>query len=757
MPSIKGMQPTRFEGCSWVGGFALAGSRNPQPLKGKIRKLHGGDMRQMEIPWAEWAWDKERFRRFVENLPLPVALIAGDGKYEYTNPKFTEIFGYTLVDIPTGRAWFEKAYPDASYRKKALSAWKEDLEKYGVGEFRSRTFSVTCKNGTKKHISFRPATLPEGEQVIIYDDVTEAKNAEKALRQSEEKYRNILANMEEGYFEVDLKGRLTFFNAAVGRTLGYPHEELMGMNRRHYMDEENAKSVFRTFNEAYRSGQPSRSFNCEIIRKDGEKRFVEVSVALVKNDKNKPMGFRGIVRDVTESRKSEEALRESEGRYRQLFNHAPAGLYEVDFIQRKFLTVNDVMCEYTGYTKEEILSMTPFDWLTEEGKRLFMERMTRVLAGEKVPETVEFKIIGKGGKEFWVMLNSKLVYENGFPKGATVVVHNITERKQAEEALRRSEEKYRFLVDNANDAIFIVQDGRIKFPNPRTLEILGYSAQELNEIPYADLIHPEDRALTEETGQKLAKGKSSSATFSLRVRNRAGNETWTAVSSVPIMWEEKMATLNFVRDITLQKKAEGELNETIKKLRKITGATIQAMAQTVEVRDPYTAGHQRRVADLARAIATTMGLQASQIDGIRMAGAIHDIGKISVPAEILSKPGLLTPIEFSLIKTHPQVGYEILKDIEFPWDIAQMVLQHHERLDGSGYPNALIGEQILLEARIIAVADVVEAMASHRPYRPAVGMDKALDEISTKRGRIYDPGAVEACLKLFTEQRFSFK
>jgi PAS domain S-box-containing protein len=735
----------------------LAGSRNPQSLKGKIREIHAGDMRQMEIPWAEWARDKERFRRFVENLPLPVALIGGDGKYEYMNPKFTEIFGYTLADIPTGRAWFEKAYPDASYRKKAVSAWKEDLEKYGVGEFRPRTFRVTCKNGTEKHIIFRSATLPEGEQLLIYEDVTEAKNAEKALMQSEEKYRNILANIEEGYFEVNLKGRLTFFNAAVSRILGYPHDELPGLSNRRYINKQNAKRVYSTFNEVYRSGQPSRAFNWEIIRKDREKRFVEASIALIKDDNDEPVGFRGIARDVTERRKSEEALRESEERYRQLFNHAPAGLYEIDFIKQKFVAVNDVMCEYTGYSKEELLSLNLFQMLTDQGKKLFMERMTRVLAGEKVPEMVEFKIIGKGGKEFWVMLNAKLVYENGFPKGATVVVHNITERKQAEEALRGSEEKYRLLVDNANDAIFIAQDGRIKFPNPRTLEILGYSAEELSEIPYASLVHPEDSSLLEEIGQKMAKGKPGSANFSLRVRNRGGNEIWAAISSVPIMWEENPATLNFLRDITLQKKAEGELNETIKKLRKITGATIQAMAQTVEVRDPYTAGHQRRVADLARAIATTMGLQASQIDGIRMAGAIHDIGKISVPAEILSKPGLLTPIEFSLIKTHPQVGYEILKDIEFPWNIAQMVLQHHERLDGSGYPNGLLGEQILLEARIIAVADVVEAMASHRPYRPAVGMDKALDEISTKRGRVYDPEVVDACFKLFKEQRFSFK
>jgi len=223
------------------------------------------------------------------------------------------------------------------------------------------------------------------------------------------------------------------------------------------------------------------------------------------------------------------------------------------------------------------------------------------------------------------------------------------------------------------------------------------------------------------------------------------------------VWEDRPATLNFVRDITTQKNAEEELRHSVDKLRKITGATIQAMSQTVEVRDPYTAGHQRRVADLARAIATRMKLSPDRVDGIRMAGVIHDIGKISVPAEILSKPGLLTPLEFSFIKTHSQVGYDILKDIEFPWDIATMVLQHHERLDGSGYPQGVTGDRILLEARILTVADVVEAMASHRPYRPSLGLDKALEEIVDKKGRFYDPDVVEACVGLFTENKFAFK
>jgi len=199
------------------------------------------------------------------------------------------------------------------------------------------------------------------------------------------------------------------------------------------------------------------------------------------------------------------------------------------------------------------------------------------------------------------------------------------------------------------------------------------------------------------------------------------------------------------------------LQDTLENLRKAMGGTIQVISSTVEMRDPYTAGHQQRVTTLACTIATEMGLPEDRIEGLRMAGIIHDLGKIAVPAEILSKPGEITEAEFGIIKSHPQVGNDILKDIEFPWPIAQIVYQHHERMDGSGYPQGLSGEDILMEARILAVADIVEAMASHRPYRPALGIDVALEEISENKGVLYDPEVVDACLKIFREKNFRFE
>ena len=199
-----------------------------------------------------------------------------------------------------------------------------------------------------------------------------------------------------------------------------------------------------------------------------------------------------------------------------------------------------------------------------------------------------------------------------------------------------------------------------------------------------------------------------------------------------------------------------ELEQSFQNLKKVMDSTIQAIAMTVEKRDPYTSGHQMRVAALTRAIAETLKLPEDQIEGAYMAASIHDIGKISLPAEILTKPIQLTEIEISLIQAHSQAGYDILKGIEFPWSIADIIIQHHERMDGSGYPGGLAGDSILMEARIIGVADVVETMSSHRPYRPSMGIEKALAEITQNSGTLYDAEVVTACLNIFNKKSFEF-
>jgi len=215
--------------------------------------------------------------------------------------------------------------------------------------------------------------------------------------------------------------------------------------------------------------------------------------------------------------------------------------------------------------------------------------------------------------------------------------------------------------------------------------------------------------------------------------------------------------LAIVRDITLRNGTEVALKQSYERLHRTLGETVNALATTVEKRDPYTSGHMRRSTQLACAIAEDMGLPDSQIDGLRIAGLLHDIGKITVPAEILSKPGRLSEGELIIIRSHAQVGYDILGQIDFPWPVALTVIQHHERLDGSGYPSGLRGDQIIPEARILAVADVMEAMTSHRPYRPTRGLDIALEEVGMQKGRLYDETACDACLVLFREKAFDFE
>jgi len=220
---------------------------------------------------------------------------------------------------------------------------------------------------------------------------------------------------------------------------------------------------------------------------------------------------------------------------------------------------------------------------------------------------------------------------------------------------------------------------------------------------------------------------------------------------------DNMSYVATLINISKRKKAEEEAKQSAERLISAMEDTIEAMAMIVEMRDPYTAGHQRRVASLSRAIAREMNYSEDQLRALHLAALIHDIGKVRVPAEILTNPDGLTEAEFSMIKMHPLIGYEILKTIELPWPIAQIVYQHHERMNGSGYPKGLSGEDIIMEARILAVADVVEAISSHRPYRAAYSIDKALDEIWKHRGTLYDTNVVQTCLELFRENKFSFK
>ncbi|MBS3819745.1 HD-GYP domain-containing protein [bacterium] len=342
-------------------------------------------------------------------------------------------------------------------------------------------------------------------------------------------------------------------------------------------------------------------------------------------------------------------------------------------------------------------------------------------------------------------------------------------KKQLEKELEKSEserkqaqEKFNLLAKYSPDVIYMLnlKNEHYTYVSSSAEKVFGYTPKETLSLKPQDVLTPESyKKQFKEMQKALESVKKSPDTLQLEAVHKDGHTFPVEVHADFIRDENgnPVAILGIARDITERKKTEEELKETLKKLRGALGGTIQVVESIVEERDPYTAGHQRRVTDLARSIAKEMRLSSDQIDAVRMAGAIHDIGKISLPSEILSKPTRLTEAEFELIKKHPQVGYEILKNIEFPWSVAEIVLQHHERLDGSGYPQGLVDGQILMEARVLGVADVMEAMSSHRPYRAALGKKKALEEIKNNRRILYEPRAVDACVKLIVEKGYEFK
>jgi PAS domain S-box-containing protein/putative nucleotidyltransferase with HDIG domain len=321
----------------------------------------------------------------------------------------------------------------------------------------------------------------------------------------------------------------------------------------------------------------------------------------------------------------------------------------------------------------------------------------------------------------------------------------------------RSEEFARALIRSAGTGIYIIQKGRFIYVNSIFQEMTGYSETELINSSSMNLVHPEDRELVREKAIENLKAKGYPKPYEYRFIRKNGEIIWALERVTSTEYRGEKATVGSFMDITERKLAEDELKNGLKQLRKAMEGSVQAMALMVESRDPYTAGHQKRVSQLACAIAKEMGLPEDQIDGIRMAASTHDIGKIRIPADILSKPGKLEEIESMIVKAHPQVGFEVLSEIDFPYPVAEAVLQHHERMDGSGYPAGLKGDQIIIEARILGVADVVEAMASHRPYRPAIGIKEALQEISQNRGILYDPDVVDACTTLFQVNGFKLQ
>jgi len=705
----------------------------------------------------------------------------------------------------------------------------------------------------------------------------EREQASEALQESEEVYRSLVENSVDGI--VIVRGRkIVFANKVVKETSGYSEEELKKLDFIKLIAPSYRSVILKRY-LARLAGLPVKNqFEIEVLTKEGRTIPCEISSSVVTYQGNK--AIQAMLRDITERKRAEEAVRESEKRYRTLFESKLDGMFVIDAETMRIVLANEAAAEMYGFSSvEEVIGVNPLDFVaSEEGERTLKIMMVDMFEKD-LQEINEFRTITKDGKEKWISaVGARIEYEGKL--AGLVSFSDITERKRAEQELRESEVRYRALVEASGqmgEAIVLLQntdkvEAAHLFANAAWTRITGYTAEELREISYFDLIHPRYRDAVADRNRRRLAGEDVPGPWEISIMAKDGTEVPVEGVGTPITYQGKPAVVAHIRDISQRRKAKEEIeqqrnyfqalfdgspeavasldvqnlivdiNPAFEKLfgykledikgtdiddcvvpgsrkeegkslgrRALAGEVVAAesvrrradgreipvsiltapiildgkqigtfaiyrditerkkaqeqlehsfvnLAETVSramaSRDPYTAGHQRRVAELARLVGEKMGLDKDRLQGLYIGGLLHDIGKVSTPEVILSKPGELADEEWGLIHAHAKQGYRILKDTGLPWPVADMALHHHERLDGSGYPDGISGDEISLEVRILGVCDVVEAMSSHRPYRPARSIAEILRELRSGRGTKYDANVVDIMLEIIEGGEF---
>jgi PAS domain S-box-containing protein/putative nucleotidyltransferase with HDIG domain len=688
----------------------------------------------------------ERYRHLFELESDAILLIDNEtGRILEANRAAAELYGYGREELLTKRNTELSAESEETRKVTEETPIAADhVVKIPLRHHRKKDGTIFPVEITGRFFYWKDRSV----HIASIRDITERKQAEQALREGEERYRILVEKSLAGVYVVQ-DGRFVFLNHNAASFAGYRPEELVGRPSDSILHPEDLIGTLQEARKMLREESTS-PHEFRIITRDGRVRWIMEMVTSIQY--NGRSAILGNSVDVTGRKLAEAELNRSQVLEKSILESVPHGLFGVE--QRKIFFANDAMETVFGWKPEELIGQSTR--IIFRNEREWEAYGAMLYSRLKDKPTFVFEsdtpFVRKDGREIYCRMSvSRTGEELSESRRIVATFEDITERRRIEQDLRDAEQRYRSIFENAQEAIYrSTPEGKIILANPAMARMFGYDSPEelvagIHDIARQHYAHPEERERIKEQIERHG----SAANIETQHCRRDGSLFWVSMTMQAIR-DEKGRLLYYEgidEDITDRK-------ESLERLRKALGGTIQAISMAVETKDPYTAGHQRRTADLARAIATEMGLDADQRDFIRIAATIHDIGKIALPAEILSKPTKLTDIEFSLIKTHALQGYEILKDIEFPWPVADVVLQHHERIDGSGYPDGLKGEDILPAARILSVADVVEAIASNRPYRPANGIDDALAEISKNRGILYDADAVDACLTLFREKMY---
>ncbi|MGA8259928.1 MAG: PAS domain S-box protein [Arenicellales bacterium] len=642
------------------------------------------------------------------------------------------------------------------------------------------------------------------------DAETHRREMEDKLRESELRYRSIFERAEDVIYMIGPDGRFAVLSPSFERITQWKPEEWIGrdfMAIIHPEDQERARGIF----EQTVTNNASSRFEMRIAGKAGDYWFGEFNVCPIDIQGNRYLY--GIGRDITERKRTDEALRASRNLLAAIVENAPIRIFWKDR-ELRYLGCNSTFAQDAGMSQpEDLLGKDDFQlpWREQAERycaddRQVMDTDTPKIGFEEPQTTVD-------GTQVWLYTSKVPLHDaDGKVFGMLGIYEDITERKRAEAEIRRMNWALRALSQSnsalvhagSEEELFQSCCESIAGAEFYPLAWIGLARDEPGRPVVPAAVAGEAAAYVEgmkatwddsptgrgPTGTAIRTGVTqvvndfeSRASFAPWL-DRARAHGLASSISLPIrdgdttigalmvysrevsaftetesgLFEELADDVGFgVVVLRTRKEHEAGLIERGKqavKLREIMESAIEALAATVEQRDPYTGGHQRRVADLAVAIGREMGLAEEQLEGLHVASVIHDIGKIYVPAEILARPGRLSDAEFEIVKSHPQVGYDIIKGVDFPWPVAQIIYQHHERLDGSGYPLGVKGDEIIVEARILAVADIVEAMSSHRPYRTGLGLDAALEQVQKEAGSKLDSTAVRACVRLFREKGY---
>ena len=730
----------------------------------------------------------------IQSMPDIFFLIDQNANLLQWNKKLEILNGLSSEEMKKANAL---TFVHEEDRKQVIEKLQEVLTT-GVSSIETR---LVLTNGVRNYLlTGNRFETQHGPNVIgVGIDITQRKQTELEL-ESERDFNNHLVETAPLIIMILSKeGKIIRFNNYMERISGYLSDEVKGKDWFDlFLPEADREKMKALFLKAIDDISTQGNIN-PILKKDGTQMFVEWYDKTLKDAQGDTIGLLCMGVDVTERRKSEERLK----LFRNLIDHSNDAIEVLDPLTLNFLDINETDCRLLGYTREEMLSMGAFDvdtGLSEESSQEIGKQIEK--DGSANFETLHRR---KDGSTYPVEVNVKLIeLEKPY---LLSTVRDITERKQSENALKRAnralktlsagnlalvraksedellKEITRVIVENGNYSLAVVDfaDNNMKksitpvswagFENRNYwMKNLSWADTQEEVLPVARAIRTGKTQICHDIANDssfrswkegaLAHGYLSNIALPLLENESAFGALCIYSSEIESFDEDEVKLLEELANdlaygiINLRRRIEHEQHSLL--MQQSLEQSIQAIAATLESRDPYTAGHQRRVAELATAIAQEMNLPEKQIQGIRFAAVIHDLGKIHIPAEILSKPGKLNEIEYKFIQMHPQSGYDILKNIKFPWPIADIILQHHEKLDGSGYPQGLTGDKILLESKIVCVADVVEAISSHRPYRPSLGIQAALDEIRRGRGSVYDETVVDACLRLFKEKGFIF-